>query len=207
MEKQQKKVRNSYRRNSAQSTEELLRALDQASAEGWQLVKVGSFRIHYKKDPNARYRYQMDCRSVDDWERYQAFFREQGWEHVCSSLGGAHFFRKPWDPSLPEGAYEIFTDLESRQQFRSRLSKGALLCCTLYALNAVLRGSSLLKNYNIPDLCMALCWALGAAWWGWTVWITRHPDPARKKRRVWTAVLSILTVLVMLACLGGMLWG
>lgn len=202
MEKQQKKVRNNY-----QSTGERLRALDQASAEGWQLVKVGSFRIHYKKDPNVRYRYQMDYRNVDDWERYQAFFREQGWEHVCSSLGGAHFFRKPWDPSLPEEAYEIFTDPESRQQFRSRLSKGALLCCIASALNAVIYGSFLLEKYNIPDLCRALCWALGAAWWGWRVWNTRHPDPARKKRRVWSAVLSILTVLVMLASLGGMLWG
>ena len=201
MEKQQKKVRNNY-----QSTEEQLRALDQASAEGWQLVKVGSFRIHYKKDPNVRYRYQMDYRNVDDLDRYLELFREQGWEQVCA-VGSGRYFRKRWDPSLPEEAYEIFTDPESRQQFRSRLSKGALLCCTLYALNAVLRGSSLLKNYNIPDLCKALCWALGAALWGWTVWITRHPDLARKKRRVWSAVLSILTVLVMLACLGGMLWG
>lgn len=201
MEKQQKKVRNNY-----QSTEEQLRALDQASAEGWQLVKVGSFRIHYKKDPNVRYRHQMDCRNVDDLDRYLELFREQGWEQVCAVVSW-RYFRKRWDPSLPEEAYEIFTDPESRQQFRRRLSKGALFCCILYALNAVIYGSFLLEKYNIPDLCRALCWALGAAWWGWRVWNTRHPDPARKKRRVWSAVLSILTVLVMLASLGGMLWG
>lgn len=181
MEKQQKKVRNSYRRNSAQSTEELLRALDQASAEGWQLVKVGSFRIHYKKDPNARYRYQMDCRSVDDWERYQAFFREQGWEHVCSSLGGAHFFCKPWNPSLPEEAYEIFTDPESRQQFRNRTSSAMLAAGVTGAVVAVLHGISLLKRPSIGNLSLFMAWTFLAACDLWVVWIVRHPDPARKK--------------------------
>ena len=197
MEKQQKKVRNNY-----QSTEERLRALDQASAEGWQLVKVGSFRIHYKKDPNVRYRYQMDYRNVDDLDRYLELFREQGWEQVCAVVSG-RYFRKRWDPSLPEEAYEIFTDPESRQQFRSRLSKGALFCCILYALNVVLCGFILLKHYSTSNLCRALCWAFGSAVWGWRVWNTRHPDPARKIGPVWRFVL----VLLALALIAGMFWG
>lgn len=197
MEKQQKKVRNNY-----QSTEERLRALDQASAEGWQLVKVGSFRIHYKKDPNVRYRYQMDYRNVDDLDRYLELFREQGWEQVCA-VGSGRYFRKRWDPSLPEEAYEIFTDPESRQQFRSRLSKGALFCCILYALNVVLCGFILLKHYSTSNLCRALCWAFGSAVWGWRVWNTRHPDPARKIGPVWRFML----VLLALALIAGVLWG
>lgn len=196
MEEQQKKVKNNYR-----STEELLRALDQASAEGWQLVKIGS-RIHYEWNPSVRYRYQMDYRNVDDLDRYLELFREQGWEQVCAVVSG-RYFRKRWDPSLPEEAYEIFTDPESRQQFRRRLSKGALFCCILYALNIVLCGFILLKHYSTSNLCRALCWAFGSAVWGWRVWNTRHPDPARKIGPVWRFML----VLLALALIAGMLWG
>lgn len=196
MEEQQKKVKNNY-----QSTEELLRALDQASAEGWQLVKIG-WHIHYEWNPNVRYRYQMDYRSVDDLDRYLELFREQGWEQVCAVVSG-RYFRKSWDPSLPEEAYEIFTDPESRQQFRRRLSKGALFCCILYALNIVLCGFILLKHYSTSNLCRALCWAFGSAVWGWRVWNTRHPDPARKIGSVWRFML----VLLALALIAGMFWG
>ena len=197
MEEQQKKVRNNY-----QSTEELLRALDQASAEGWQLVKIG-WHIHYEWNPTVRYRYQMDYRSVDGWKRYLEFFREQGWEHVWSSLDG-HYFRKRWDPSLPEEAYEIFTDPESRQQFHRRISMTRLFCGIVAAIAAVLRGISLLKRPSIGNLSTFLGWSFLAACDLWEVWIVRHPDPARKKKPVGPLVLSILA---MLALIAGMFWG
>ena len=198
MEKQYKTTWNKY-----WGAAERLRALDRASRAGWQLVKFGGLSIHYEKDSTVRYRYQMDCRSVNDWERYLEFFREQGWEHVWSSLDGEHYFRKRWNPSLPEKAYELFTDPESRQQFRSRLSKGALFCCILYAINVVLCGFILLKHYSTSNLCRALCWVFGSAVWGWRVWNTRHPDPARKIGPVWRFVL----VLLALALIAGMFWG
>ena len=197
MEEQQKKVKNNYR-----STEELLRALDQASAEGWQLVKIG-WHIHYEWNPSVRYRYQMDYRNVDDLDRYLELFREQGWEQVCAVVSG-RYFRKRWDPSLPEEAYEIFTDPDSRQQFRNRTSSAMLAAGATGAVVAVLHGISLLKRPSIGNLSLFMAWTFLAACDLWVVWIARRPDPARKKKPVGPFVLSILG---MLACLGGMLWG
>ena len=41
---------------------------------------------------------------------------EQGWEYIRTTFNGWSYFRKPWDPSLPEEQYEIFTDQASLRE-------------------------------------------------------------------------------------------
>lgn len=101
--------------------------LDRLSADGWHLVKPGQHFHKYEQDTTTRYRYQMDYQNDElDLERYEEIYAEQGWELLGSSRGW-HYFRKPYDPTVPEEAYEIFTDEESITVLRKRWVRTALI--------------------------------------------------------------------------------
>ena len=100
--------------------------LDRASEQGWQLLKAGLFSSKFVKNPDLRYRYQLDYREIEDKARYLETFREQGWEYVDSTFNGWHYFRKVYDPDLPEEAYRIFTDEESLREMNGRWIRLAL---------------------------------------------------------------------------------
>lgn len=98
--------------------------LNQLSTEGLQLVKGGCFSSSYEEDNSVQYRYQLDYnRRIDNRMRYIESFREQGWEYINSTFNGWHYFRKPYDPSLPESEYEIYTDMPSRSEMAGRWMK------------------------------------------------------------------------------------
>jgi len=100
-----------------------LDALNKKSAQGWQAVHAGCFGTKLEYNPNICYRYQVDFRKIDNLARYIETFREQGWEYVNSTFNGWHFFRKIYDPSLPEDAYEIYTDKTSLKEMTGRWMK------------------------------------------------------------------------------------
>jgi len=101
--------------------------LDRRSADGWHLIKPGQHFHKYEQDTTTRYRYQMDYQNGEfDPDRYEEIYTEQGWELLGSSRGW-HYFRKPYDPMLPEEAYEIFTDEESITVLRKRWTRTSLL--------------------------------------------------------------------------------
>ncbi|MCC8357966.1 MAG: DUF2812 domain-containing protein [Oscillospiraceae bacterium] len=97
--------------------------LDAASREGWQLVKGGRLVRRFRREEGV-YRFALDYDfDLQDHNRYYATFREQGWELVNNTWNGWHYFRKRYDPALPESDYEIFTDAASRREMAERLAK------------------------------------------------------------------------------------
>lgn len=128
--------------------------LNRLSAEGLQLVKGGCFHSQYEEDKSVQYRYQLDYnRKIDNRMRYIESFREQGWEYINSTFNGWHYFRKPYDPSLPESEYEIYTDMPSRGEMAGRWMKLG------YVMSAVVLIMFLLTAYQLirrPEI-----WRLG----------------------------------------------
>ncbi|MCD8009085.1 MAG: DUF2812 domain-containing protein [Clostridiales bacterium] len=112
--------------------------LDAASREGWQLIKGGRLIRRFRREEGV-YRFALEYDfALRDHNRYYATFREQGWELVNNTWNGWHYFRKRYDPALPESAYEIFTDAASRREMAERLAKryrgsmfSQLLCAAL----------------------------------------------------------------------------
>ena len=98
--------------------------LNKLSAEGLQLIKGGCLYSQYEEDKSVQYRYQLDYnRKIDNRMRYIESFREQGWEYINSTFNGWHYFRKPYDPSLPDSEYEIYTDMPSLGEMAKRWLK------------------------------------------------------------------------------------
>ena len=118
--------RTSYKMYSAWNYGKEIEDLNEASEQGWQLVKGGCFHSRFEKNPDIQYRYQIDFGKIENMGLYIETFREQGWEYINSTFNGWHYFRKIYDPSLPEEAYEIFTDRESLHEMNSRWARLAL---------------------------------------------------------------------------------
>ena len=167
---------------SAWNYEKEIEDLNKASEKGWQLVKGGLLASRFKKDPGVRYRYQMDYRRIDDMARYIETFREQGWEYVNSTFNGWHYLRKLYDPSLPEEAYEIFTDRESLREMNGRWARLGLALGIVAGVAALLYGVWMILRFQIPVALVFLLLAAESAVLlrGW--FIMRDPDKSRNRR-------------------------
>ena len=110
--------------------DEEIAELNRQSEKGWQLIKGGIYD-KLVRDDSAVYRYQIDYHEKPD-ERYYETFGEQGWQYVCK-YNDFNYFRKPYDPSLPESEYEIYTDDESYRQSYKSLFRERILLAVLYA--------------------------------------------------------------------------
>lgn len=119
-----RQYKTSHRIYTAWNYQKEIEALNKASEQGWQLIKGGCFSSKYKRNPDVRYRYQVDYPGkVEDMGRYIETFREQGWEYINATFNGWHYFRKAYDPALPEVQYEIFTDRHSLKERNDRWTK------------------------------------------------------------------------------------
>lgn len=133
--------------------------LNKMSEQGWQLMKGKLFSQKYKKNENVVYRYQIDYQPhVEDLSRYIDTFREQGWEYVNSTINGWHYFKKIYDPSLPEESYEIYSDESSLKDMNNRWVRLGTLFAFLLGLDAVMLGVLLARNFSITRtiLCVAI---------------------------------------------------
>ena len=157
------KYRRSYRIYSAWNYGKEIEDLNRASEQGWQLVRGGCFHSKFEKNPDIRYRYQLYFRKVENMGRFIETFREQGWEYVNSTFNGWHYFRKLYDPSLPEEAYEIFTDQESLQEMNSRWATLALIIGGLISLFALFSLIRLIREPRIPSLVQLLTFVFEGA--------------------------------------------
>ena len=82
--------------------------LDRRSREGWNLKKAGWLRYTLEQG-GGEYRYGLDyCPANFDQQpaRKNAYAKE-GWELVSSTMSGWDYYRKPFDPALPEEAYHL----------------------------------------------------------------------------------------------------
>ncbi len=124
--------------------------LNKASEEGLQLVHGGCYSSKFINDPDVRYRYQIDYGKIEDMGRYIETFREQGWEYINSTFNNWHYFRKAYDPTLPEEAYEIFTDRQSLNEMTRRWSRLALLIAFLAFCGNIMYLIDLIKRPSLP---------------------------------------------------------
>jgi len=84
--------------------------LDRRSASGWRLTKPGLTRFTFEPDETP-YRYRLDyCPALlgeKEIERRRSLCEEQGWRLAGATPTEWLYWEKPFDPSLPEGAYEL----------------------------------------------------------------------------------------------------
>ncbi|MBR6377509.1 MAG: DUF2812 domain-containing protein [Oscillospiraceae bacterium] len=177
--------------------EKELEDLDRASQEGWQLVRGGCFHNKFVKNPQVRYRYQLDYGRIDDMGRYIETFREQGWEYVNSTFNGWHYFRKAWDPALPESAYEIYTDRSSLPEMEQRWARIAgIVGMVLLGLTGGWLWSTI-RQPQLPHLIMFLTLAVEAGFLlrGWV--IMRSSNSPRKRGGESRMFLIFLAVILL----------
>lgn len=179
-----------------------IRELNRQSEQGWQLIRGGTFSNKYKKNPNVRYRYQLDYPgTVDDMGRYIETYREQGWEYVTSTFNGWHYFRKPYDPSVPEERYEIFTDQSSLREMLGRWIKLATVISIVVALFMAIYVVALVLMPNLPKLIYVIMFLLELIFL--SLGIRRMKNPTKTRALVRDQVLLIsffATLIVGLSC-------
>ena len=182
---------------SAWNYEREIEDLNRASEQGWQLVRGGSFYSKFVKNPDVRFRYQLDYRKVEEMGRYVETFREQGWEYVNSTFNDWHYFRKAWDPALPEEAYEIFTDRESLQEMNKGWIKTALLIATLLGAFALYWGIRMIRTPKLPTLVQLLAFLLEIGLLLRGVFIMRNPDSSRNRRKDGAILAACVAVILL----------
>ena len=180
-----KKTRNSYKMYAAWEFDREVRDLEERSRNGWQLIKGGCFHSKFSFDDSVQYRYALDFnQDITDPMRYRETFAEQGWEFINSTFNGWHYFRKAYDPSLPEEEYQIYTDTASRKEMANRWKRVAcILGWTELALGLVL----VVMNFIHPAI-HSICSASGAVLLGLLLvlsgrWIGR-PDRRKASARM-----------------------
>lgn len=123
------------------------------SEQGWHLMKTGLFCCKYKHNPEVRYRYQMEYSGrIEDKGRYIETFREQGWEYMDTVFPGWSYFRKPWDPAVPEDQYEVFTDRASLREMTGRWRRVAMVLAVIMAGITVWYTALLVMRPALPTL-------------------------------------------------------
>ena len=97
-----------WRPFSARACRENGADLDRRSREGWNLKKAGWLRYTLEQG-GGTYRYGLDyCpANFDQQPGRKNAYAEAGWELVSSTLSGWDYYRKPFDPDLPEEAYRL----------------------------------------------------------------------------------------------------
>lgn len=192
-----RKVKRSLRMYSAWDYQREIEDLNRASEQGWQLVRGGSFHSKFVKNPDIRYRYQLDYRDVEDMGRYIETFREQGWEYVNSTFNGWHYFRKIYDPTQPEENYEIYTDRESLDEMNGRWAKWALIVGILMGAMALGYATWMWLQPMLPRLIQTLATALVCAVLLWGRSVMRKPAANRSRKGSRAFMPLFLTVVVL----------
>ncbi len=187
----------SFKAYPAWNYQEEIDDLNKASEQGWQLVRGGCFHNTFVKNPEIRYRYQLDYRRIEDMGRYIETFREQGWEYVNSTFNGWHYFRKLYDPALPEEDFEIFTDSESMMEMNRRW---ALLAGIIGAVIGIIAGIFTVRAVlqpQLPLIIITLTLAFECAVLLWGSLRMRNPKASRRGRGGSTFLAVFLAVIIL----------
>ena len=200
-DKNKREYKTSFRMYSAWNYHKEIEDLNEASAKGWQLVKGGCFHSRFVKNPAVRYRYQLDFGKIEDMGRYIETFREQGWEYVNSTFNGWHYFRKLYDPNLPEEAYEIFTDRESLSGMNNRWARIALILGAVLGAFAVLYAIRMIRRPCLLTVVQFLLFAVECAVLIRGGLIMRNAE-AKKSRRGDSALLAVFFAVIIAGAVG-----
>ncbi len=195
----------SYKVYTAWNYEKEIEDLNKASEEGWQLVKGGCFHSKFTKNDQIIYRYQLDYPgTIDDMPRYIETFREQGWEYINSTFNGWQYFRKVYDPSLPEEEYEIFTDHSSLKQMNNHWIKIATALDIIMILFTIIMLVTCFAQPSLPHIlrtisyfCLIILLTKGIL----VMKHTDHADRLKDDSRLFGALLLIFSSLNLISLL------
>ena len=190
----------SFRMYSAWNYMQEVEDLNKMSEEGWQLVRGGCFVSKFVKNPDIRYRYQLDYQKIDDMARYIEIFREQGWEYVNSTFNGWHYLKKLYDPALPEEEYEIFTDRESLREMTGRWTRFATILGLLFGLLAIIEAVRVFMAPNLPRLIQLFTLMIESGLLLRGTFIMRRTQPGQKLRHD-SLILAIFFACIMVGAI------
>jgi len=193
MGREYKRVYNVY---SAWNYEKELEDLNHASEQGWQLAKGGCFSNKFRWNPDVQYRYQLFYQmKIDDMGRFLESFREQGWEYVNSTFNGWSYFRKLYDPTLPEEEYEIFTDMESRQEMDNRWVRIAAILIGIFGIATILNLISMIMMPRLSTLVSLLTTAVMLLMLFLAIRVMSNPMKRKYQKRdylIWLLLVMIV---------------
>lgn len=199
------KYKRSFSMYPAWSYQREIQVLNRQSEMGWQLIRGGNYTHKYKKNSDVQYRYQMDYTGkIEDMGRYIETFREQGWEYVNSTFNGWNFFRKPYDPSLPEESYEIFTDRSSLKEMTGRWVKLIFALMFLLVFIWIVNMVQFILTPYLPAFVRGIVLLLEILFFGFGVLRMRKPEKAKLFR--WDRTLFIVFLATMFMGLGGSIY-
>lgn len=185
-----------FRAYFAWDYEQELEMLDRMSQQGWQLVKGGCFHSRFIKIPERRYRHQLDYRpDIEDMDRYLETFREQGWEYVNSTFNGWRYFRKAYDPALPEEEYQIFTDRSSLTEMTRRWALLARILVAVALLMAAVEGIFLAIKPRLPQLILTGTLVFEALFIAWGTGFMSSPEKRKgRKENLYSVYVFLLAL-------------
>ena len=190
------KFKTSYRVYAAWDYQKEIEDLNTSSKNGWQLLKGGCFHSRFVYNPDICYRYQLDFRKIEDMGRYIETFREQGWEYINSTFNGWHYFRKLYDPDIPDDAYEIFSDRESLREMNKRWARLAFIVALLCGLAAVVAAGWMIMEPHWPLAIQMSVLAVESIILFRGVRIMRDPDSGRNHRKENVLLAAFLATVI-----------
>lgn len=193
-----RQYKTSHRVYTAWNYQKEIEDLNNASEQGWQLIKGGGFSRKFKWNPDVCYRYQMDYPGkVEDKGRYFETFQEQGWEYICATFNGWYYFRKAYDAALPDEQYEIFTDRSSLEEMKNRWTK---IVISLSVLVALFTAFQLVLYFVTPSLPALIRIAtLGVMLVAGIYGIIKMKHPERRKTARWDSAFFAVLLVVWIA--------
>lgn len=148
-----KPYKTTYNYYSVWEYEEEINDLNEASKNGWQLLKGGQLHSKYTYDTSKRYIYQLDYNpSLKDKQNYLSFFEEQNWEFINSTFNGWHYFRKPYHENMSEIDSQIYTDKQSLHEMEDRWLRILAILATVYFLLSIVYISFAIKTKEMGFL-------------------------------------------------------
>lgn len=131
--------------------------LDEASKNGLQLIRGGSFSSLFRRDNTVRYIYQIDFNNnIDNMERYKETFADRNWEYINSTFNNWHYFRKPYQEGMDEEDTRIYTDIQSLQEMRRGYSSRLTVVIVIYLTLIMFQTICMLVNFSGRNLLQIL---------------------------------------------------
>ena len=132
------------------------RWLNEMALDGWALVDVGWCRYTFERCAPGAYTIRLEMRAPD--EAYIAFMQEAGAEYLGRVFQWIYFRRRAED-----GAFDLFSDIDSRIAHLERIDKSLFLigmANLLIGIANALGSGSLVGVLNLL-VCTVLMYGLG----------------------------------------------
>ena len=132
------------------------RWLNEMALDGWALVGVGWCRYTFERCAPGAYTIRLEMRAPD--EAYIAFMQEAGAEYLGRVFQWIYFRRRAED-----GAFDLFSDIDSRIAHLERIDKSLFLigmANLLIGIANALGSGSLVGGLNLL-VCTVLMYGLG----------------------------------------------